>query len=278
MATLSGEQVKNERNNPKLVLRKTSRLNYLEFNQKKVPALANAKLRQAMSLVIDRQELVKNVLGDGSTVPKGFVTTGLATDPTTGEDFATENSVAEAVTQNDAKAKQLWAAGLKEVGKKSLTLSLTHDSVDQTKETAEYLEGQWQKELPGLKITDITLPFKNRLARETAGNFELAISGWQADFADPISDLGILTSTNDYNFGKWNNADYDAAIKQAQTATNNSARWQAMGRAEKIIGTESGVVPLTQNTIAQMVNPKLKGLIYNTSGTNYNFKDAYLEK
>jgi oligopeptide transport system substrate-binding protein len=51
-----------------------------------------------------------------------------------------------------------------------------------------------------------------------------------------------------------------------------------MGRAEKIIGTESGVVPLTQNTIAQMVNPKLKGLIYNTSGTNYNFKDAYLEK
>lgn len=122
------------------------------------------------------------------------------------------------------------------------------------------------------------MPFKNRLARETAGNFELAISGWQADFADPISDLGILTSTNDYNFGKWKNADYDAAIKQAQTATNNSARWQAMGRAEKIIGTESGVVPLTQNTIAQMVNPKLKGLIYNTSGTNYNFKDAYLEK
>lgn len=278
MATLSGEQVKNEKNNPKLVLPKTSRLNYLEFNQKKVPALANAKLRQAMSLTIDRHQLVTDVLADGSAVPKGFVTTGLATDPTTGEDFATENAVSAATTQDTAKAKKLWAEGLKETGKKSLTLTLTHDNIDQTKETAEYVQGQLEKELPGLKITDITLPFKNRLARETSGDFQLAISGWQADFADPISDLGILTSTNDYNFGKWKNADYDAAVKQAEQATDPTVRWTALGKAEKIIGTDEGVAPLTQTTLAQMVNPKLKGLIYNTSGTNYNFKDAYMAK
>ncbi|WEE36181.1 peptide ABC transporter substrate-binding protein [Lactiplantibacillus paraplantarum] len=278
MATLSGEQVKNEKNNPKLVLRKTSRLNYLEFNQKKVPALANAKLRQAMSLTIDRHQLVSNVLADGSAVPKGFVTTGLATDPATNEDFATENTVTEAVAQNNAKAKQLWTEGLKEVGKKSLTLTLTHDNIDQTKEIAEYVQGQLEKELPGLKITDVTLPFKNRLARETSGDFQLAISGWQADFADPISDLGILTSTNDYNFGKWKNTDYDAAVKQSEQATNQTVRWTALGKAEKIIGTDEGVAPLTQATIAQMVNPKLKGLIYNTSGTNYNFKNAYMAK
>ena len=100
MATLSGQQVKNEKNNNKLVIRKSSRLNYLEFNQKKVKLLANKKIRQAMSLTLNRKQLVNDVLGDGSVTPKGFVTTGLATDPTTGKDFATENTVKSAVTQD----------------------------------------------------------------------------------------------------------------------------------------------------------------------------------
>ena len=277
-AVLSGQQVKNEKNNPKLVIRKSSRLNYLEFNQKKVPELANTKLRQAMSMVLDRKELVNNVLGDGSVTPKGFVTAGLATDPTTGKDFATENCVGSSVSQNNAEAKKLWAEGMKEVGKKSLTLALTHDDTDQMKAISEYVQGQLEKELPGLTVKSITVPYKTRIARETAGNFQLVISAWQADFADPISDLGIMTSTNDYNFGKWKNTDYDAAISEANATTNTKTRWAALAKAEKIIGTDQGVAPLSQNVVAQMVNPKLKGLVYNTAGINYNFKSAYMAK
>ena len=278
MAVLSGQQVKNEKNNSKLVIRKTSRLNYLEFNQKKVPALANAKLRQAMSLTLDRKELVNNVLGDGSVTPHGFVTNGLATDPTTGKDFATENAVAQSTAYDNAKAKKLWAEGLKEVGKKSLTLTLTHDDTDQMKALSEYVQGQLTKELPGLKITSIELPYKNRLARETAGNFELVISAWQADFSDPISDLGIMTTNNSYNFGKWTDSAYDADVKTANNTTSQTTRWNAMSNAEKTLATEEGVAPLSQNVIAQMLNPKLKGLVYNTAGLDYDFKSAYMAK
>lgn len=124
MAILSGQQVKNEKNNKKMVIRKSSRLNYLEFNEKKVKELSNTKLRQAMSLTLDRKQLVNDVLGDGSVQPKGFVTTDLAKDPTTGKDFATENATASSTDYNPTKAKQLWEEGLKETGKKSLTLTL----------------------------------------------------------------------------------------------------------------------------------------------------------
>ncbi|CAJ1224826.1 peptide ABC transporter substrate-binding protein [Lactiplantibacillus xiangfangensis] len=277
-AVLSGQQVKNEKNNSKLVIRKSSRLNYLEFNQKKVKALANTKLRQAMSLTLDRKQLVNDVLGDGSVTPKGFATSGLAKDPTTGKDFATENTVADSVTQDNAKAKKLWQEGLKEVGKKSLTVTLTHDDTDQMKAISEYVQGQLEKELPGLKVNSVTVPYKTRIARETAGNFQLVISAWQADFSDPISDLGIMTSKNDYNFGKWTNSDYDSAISAANATTSTATRWEQLAKAEKIIGTDQGVAPLSQNVIAQMVNPKLKGLVYNTAGINYNFKGAYMAK
>ncbi|MFC6182433.1 peptide ABC transporter substrate-binding protein [Lactiplantibacillus daowaiensis] len=278
MATLSGQQVKNEKNNSKLKIRKSSRLNYLEFNQKKVKALANKKLRQAMSLSLNREELVNNVLGDGSVTPKGFVTAGLAKDPTTGKDFATQNEVKSAVTENTTKAKTLWKQGLKEVGKKKLTLTLTHDDTDQMKALSEYVQGQLEKELPGLTVKSVTVPYKTRIAREVAGNFQLVISAWQADFADPISDLGIMTSTNDYNFGKWQNKTFDAAIKTANSTTSTKKRWQALATAEKTIATDQGVAPLSQNVVAQMVNPKLKGLVYNTAGINYNFKNAYMAK
>ncbi|MFB9768508.1 peptide ABC transporter substrate-binding protein [Lactiplantibacillus modestisalitolerans] len=277
-ATLSGQQVKNEKNNSKLVIRKSSRLNYIEFNQKKVKALANTKIRKAMSLTLNRKQLVSNVLGDGSVTPKGFVTTGLAKDPTTGKDFATENSVKDSVTHDTAKAKQLWKEGLQETGKKSLTITLTHDDTDQMKALSEYVQGQLEKELPGLTVKSVTVPYKTRIAREIAGNFQMVISAWQADFADPISDLGIMTSDNSYNFGSWNNAEFDAAIKEANNTTSKSARWAALAKAEKTIGTDQGVAPLSQNVIAQMVNPKLKGLVYNTAGINYNFKSAYMAK
>lgn len=278
MATLSGQQVKNEKNNKKLVIRKSSRLNYLEFNQKKVKELSNKKLRQAMSLTLNRKQLVNNVLGDGSVTPQGFVTAGLANDPTTGKDFATENKVASAVSYNPTQAKKLWKEGLAEVGKKKLTLTLTHDDTDQMKALSEYLQGQLEKELPGLTVKSVTVPYKTRIAREVAGNFELVISAWQADFADPISDLGIMTSTNDYNFGKWTNKSFDEAINTANSTTSTKARWAALAKAEKEIGTDQGVAPLSQNVVAQMVNPKLKGLVYNTAGINYNFKEAYMAK
>ena len=278
MATLSGQQVKGEKNNSKLLIRKTSRLNYLEFNEKKVPALANTKLRQAMSLTLDRKQLVTDVLGDGSVVPKGFVTNGLAKDPSTGKDFASENAIAGSTDYNPTKAKKLWEEGLKETGKKTLTLALTHDDTDQMKALSEYVQGQLEKDLPGLKITSITLPYKTRLARETAGNFQLVISAWQADFSDPISDLGIMTTNNSYNFGHWANANYDAAVKAANATTSTPERWEEMSKAERIIGTDEGVAPLSQNVIAQMLNPKLKGLVYNTAGLDYNFKSAYMAK
>ena len=278
MATLSGQQVKNEKNNNKLVIRKSSRLNYLEFNQKKVKLLANKKIRQAMSLTLNRKQLVNDVLGDGSVTPKGFVTTGLATDPTTGKDFATENTVNSAVTQDTTKANKLWKQGLKETGKKSVTLTLTHDDTDQMKALAEYVQGQLEKELPGLKVQSVTVPYKTRISREIAGNFQLVISAWQADFADPVSDLGIMTSTNDYNFGKWTNKTFDSAINTANSTTSTTKRWQALATAEKTMATDQGVAPLSQNVIAQMVNPKLKGLVYNTAGINYNFKSAYMDK
>lgn len=275
--TLSGQEVANEQHNSDLVVRKTARLAYLEYNQKQVKALANVNIRKAMSLVINRQQLVSKVLGDGSVVPKGFVTTGLANVPGTNQDYAQAASVSQSVAYNVKQARQYWKKGLAELGVKTLSLSLLHDDSDAMSKTAEYLQGQFEKELPGFKVTNMTVPYKTRLDREMKRNFQLVISAWSADFADPISDLQILTSDNAYNFGGWKNQAYDRQIALANQSTNTQQRWAALVAAGKILGKDQEVAPLYQPAIAQLVNPKLKGLVYNTAGTPYSFKNTYLK-
>lgn len=61
------------------------------YNITKQEEFQNADIRKAISLVIDRKQFVNKVLGDGSTVAKGLVSTGLA--KLNGKDFADVASV-----------------------------------------------------------------------------------------------------------------------------------------------------------------------------------------
>ena len=276
--TLSSTQVKNYKTNKDYLVRKTASTFYVEFNRDDsnktlAKAFKNKKIRQAMSLAINRKEFVKNTLGDGSTVSKGYVSQDLAKNPKTGKDFTSDAYVASSVEYNQAKAKQLFKEGMKEIGETKLSVKLLSDDTDGAKKTTEYIQGAWEK-LPGMSVTNQNVPFKTRLARSQAGNFDTVISAWNADFTDPISFLSLFTSSNSYNNGKYNSPAYDSAITKAEGSDSNdtSARWSDMVSAEKQLMNDQGVIPIYQQAAATLTRTKFKGIIYNTAGTNYNLK------
>ena len=276
---LSGTQVANMKNSKSFFLGREARNSYLEYNYKKIKAFRNVNIRKAMSLAINRKQLVTNVLSDGSTVPKGFVTDGLAKNPKTGKDFAKDAYNGEGVVYDLAKAKKAWAKGLKQEGKKHVTYTLMADDTDAGKKTAEFLQSQLEK-LPGLKIDVQTIPYKTRLARSAKGQFQLVITNWGADFSDPISDLGLFTSDNSFNNGRWANKEYDKLIDKANNAdaNNTQKRWEDMVKAEKILMSEQGNAPLYNGVVPQLINTKVKGYVYNTAGVPWNWKGVYVEK
>jgi len=276
--TLSSTQVKNYKTNKDYLVRKTASTFYVEFNRDDsnktlAKAFKNKKIRQAMSLAINRKEFVKNTLGDGSTVSKGYVSQDLAKNPKTGKDFTSDAYVASSVEYDQAKAKQLFKEGMKEIGETKLSVKLLSDDTDGAKKTTEYIQGAWEK-LPGMSVTNQNVPFKTRLARSQAGNFDTVISAWNADFTDPISFLSLFTSSNSYNNGKYNSPAYDSAITKAEGSDSNdtSARWSDMVSAEKQLMNDQGVIPIYQQAAATLTRTKFKGIIYNTAGTNYNLK------
>ena len=273
--SLSAEQAKQLKGQSGYTVRQAASTFYFQYNQTK-PEFQNKKIRQAISMVIDRKEFVNKVLGNGSIPSKGLVSTGLATR--NGKDFADASYVKDGATVNFAKAKKLWAEGLKEIGKDRLTFGLLSDDTDGAKKTTEFIQSAIESNLKGAKVECANVPFKTRLNRTNQGQFDVVISAWGADFADPISFLDMFTSNNSYNAGKWKNAQYDKLIEASKStdAGNAGKRWNDLVSAEKILIQEQGISPLYQQATAWMVKPKVKGVIYNSAGANYNFKNAYV--
>ncbi len=220
------------------------------------------------------------MLGDGSTTPTGFVTSGLASDPKTGKDFGQEQKVKNRVVYDKKLAQYYWKKGLKQLGIKKLSLTVTAASDDQTTSpVTQYLQAQLQKVLPGFKLKIKQVP--SQIANEYGqkGEFDLTVSSWGADFKDPITFLQIPETGTSYNYGKYSNKAYDALIKKSenQDANNKEARWQDLVKASRLFTKDQGMTPLYQQTTSYLQNPKVKGIIHNTAGEEWNFKTTYIK-
>ncbi len=285
LTQLSSEQVKNLKSNADYTTYPYSITAFLIYNFQDSnttikKALNNKNIRQAISLSINRKTLVKNVIGDASTVSKTFVPQDLVKDPKNGKDFADESTVKNSTSYNKALAQKFWKQGLKETGIKKLSLTLLASNDDPNKPISQYLKSALEKNLDGLTVNLSNIPSKVASSRAQSGNFDLYLSGWGADFNDPISHLQIMTNNSGYNYGKYNSSTYNALVKKAQNQDANkaSARWQDMINAEKTIMQDQGITPLYQTNYSYLQNPKVKGIIHNTAGTQWNYKYAYIAK
>lgn len=275
--SLSAEQAKQLKGSKEYVSRPQASTFYFEYNQTK-KAFKNKKIRQAISMVINRKQFVDKVLGDGSIPAKGLVPEGLSSYD--GTDFATAAYEKTGVEYNVEEAKKLWKEGMAEEGLTSLDITLLSDDTDGAKKSTEFVQSAIESNLEGANVTAANVPFKTRLDRSQKGDFDVVISAWGADFADPISFLDMFTTNNSYNRGKWSNAEYDALVNASKTtdAIDPAKRWDDLVKAEKILMEDQGVSPIYQSTQAWVIKSKVKGVIYNSSGANYNFKEAYVKE
>ena len=285
LTPLSSEQVKNLKSNQDFTQYPYSLVRFLLYNFKDKnqinrAALNNKNIRLALSLSIDRDVVTKKVLGNGSTLPTGFVANDLASNPKTGEDFAKEQAVKNTVDYNSALAKKYWQKGLQEIGQKSLTFDVlsSNDEADSDQLT-QYLQSQWTKELKGLKINITNIPEKSSDSRAQQGNFDIYLSHWGGDFNDPMTFMQIPMTGTSYNYGKWSNSTYDNLVKKAgnEDANNPEKRWNDLVSAAKIVNGNQAITPIYQQTTAYLQNKRVHGIIHNTAGTQWSYKYAYVD-
>jgi oligopeptide transport system substrate-binding protein len=246
---------------------------YLNFQQTKVPAFKNAKVRQTFSMAVDLKGVTDLVLLNGSVPSTGFVPNG--NQDGNGKEFRTVAGTTEAAF-DAAKAKTLLEEGLQESGTKLPKLSIIGDDTETGKKLLEYLTQQWKTNL-GVEVLTEPLPHANRLERELSKNYTIVSTLWGADYNDPMTWLDMFVTGGSFNTQDWSNPEYDKLIKDAQTQTDLAKRADEMVQAEKILLNEAAVFPLYFRSSPFVVNPKLKDLILPPYGPDFELKWAHFE-
>ncbi|MGO3498631.1 peptide ABC transporter substrate-binding protein [Leuconostoc falkenbergense] len=249
---------------------------YIEYNQTgKNKFLANTKIRQALNLATNRKELVDQVTSGISTPATGLAPQGLA-KTASGEDLA--KYVAPGYKYDAKAAAKLFAEGLKELGETKMTLTITSDADNSAaKTTLDYLQGSLQKALPGLKVEEKFVPFKQRLSDAQNQNFEAIVSLWGGDYPEGSTFYDLFKDGASYNDGQFKNSAYTAAVNKAETtdALNDAARDSDYKTAEAALYKDANFNPLYFRAGYSLARPSAKGIITNTTGLNIDFKYAY---
>ncbi|HCW73689.1 MAG TPA: peptide ABC transporter substrate-binding protein [Clostridiaceae bacterium] len=273
VATLSGEQVEQFMNDPEFVNVVAGYLWYVSPNQL-VEGLENVNVRTAMALAFDKTAVADNILKDGSIAANFAVPTLLATGPD-GKDF--RETAGTYLETDKAKALEFWNAGLKELGVTELSYTMLVEDTEASINVAQFLQSEWQTALPGLTVELQTMPKKNRVERMQAGDYELVLTRWGPDYADPMTYLDMWTSDSSNNYGMWSNAEYDALIedaKKGELALDLEARWDALKDAEKMVMDEAVIMPVYQKGDAVMVRSGVEGIEFHSVGINRVFKNT----
>ncbi|MFC6180775.1 peptide ABC transporter substrate-binding protein [Lactiplantibacillus daowaiensis] len=278
MVTLTGEQNIQNQNNASLKTLAGGRVGFIQYNQKDKVA-ANRDLRTAISLAINRDQLVNKVLENGSVTAKSFGVSNMLKNPKTGKDFVTDAYTKNTVAYNLAAAKQLYATAKQQLHRSKLTLTITCADDDTSHQAAEFIQGQLTSHLKGLTVNVRAMPFTSMLSKVSQGDFQLNLTSWGMDFADPTQALTILTSHSNSNMGHYHSQAFDQAMAKAEgtDAMSATARYQDLLTAAKTAMRDQAVTPLYESRSHILVKSNLKGVVYNKFSGDMDFRTAYVK-
>ncbi|MFP7479683.1 peptide ABC transporter substrate-binding protein [Terribacillus saccharophilus] len=252
---------------------------YLKLNQNRTgeeTPLANLNARKAIAQAIDKDGLVNVVLNNGSTVSNGLMPKDFVKGPD-GKDFREANG--DLLTYDVEAAKEAWATAKEELGQDEITLEILTGDADISVQIVDYLKEQLESNLEGLTIETMQVPFQQRLDLDTAGDFDIQVSGWGPDYIDPYTFMNLFVTDGENNRMAYSSEEYDSLVEQASTdnATNPEARWQNFLDAEKVLLEDAAIAPLYQAGYSYLQSPKLQGVFSNPAGNDFEYKWAYAD-
>ncbi|ELY9421831.1 oligopeptide ABC transporter substrate-binding protein OppA [Cronobacter dublinensis] len=224
---------------------------YYAFNTRKGPT-ADARVRLALSMTIDRRLMAEKVLGTGEKPAWRFtpdVTAGFTPAPSEWQQMSQQELNAQAKTL-------LQAAGYGP--SRPLNLTLLYNTSENHQKIAIAVASMWKKNL-GVEVKLKNQEWKTYIDSRNTGNFDVIRASWVGDYNEPSTFLSLLTSTHSGNISRFNNPDYDKVLQQAAQETSAKARNDDYNSAERIIATQAPIAPIYQYTNGRLIKPWLKG-------------------
>jgi oligopeptide transport system substrate-binding protein len=198
--------------------------------------LADVRVRQALSMAIDRRPIVQNITRMGEAPATTYI------PPNIFPDF----EVKPGLDFDPKRARQLLDASGKAVNGQLPGVSLMYRSNSPTTAAmCQNIANQWRAHL------GITVPLEQQESKTAKDrlkdkNYSIATANWFGDYPDPSTFTDKYLSTAVNNDSGWPSAEFDSLCDQATREADAVKRYDLLERANRLIDVELPIIPLYQ--------------------------------
>jgi oligopeptide transport system substrate-binding protein len=223
------------------------------LNLRRPPFRDAPELREALSLAIDREILVRHVTGFGEAPAFAIVPPG-----TDGRRDATPAYARWTKAEREARARELYArAGY--TRERPLETEIRYNTSPQHRRLALAIAAMW-REVLGVRTRLVNEEWKVFVVNRRAGRLtQVFRGGWIADYNDPMSFLETFRSGSPLNASGFNDPAFDALVDRAARETDSARRADLLFEAESRLIAAHAVIPIYHYTSKHLVRSRIEG-------------------
>jgi peptide/nickel transport system substrate-binding protein/oligopeptide transport system substrate-binding protein len=227
---------------------------YYAFDTRHKP-FDDVRVRQALSMVIDREFLSGQIWGGTMTPGYSFVPTGI---PSYGEPSTVAWKDMSPFDREDEAKRLLKDAGFGPGGRK-LIVEFRYNTSENHKATAVAIADMWK--VLGVETRLINTDATSHYAfMRSKAPFDVLRSGWLGDYPDAQNFLFLGESDNPgLNVANFNNKAYDDLMQAAATEPSPDRRKDILHRAEQMLLDEQPYLVLLIYQSRNLVSKHLHG-------------------
>lgn len=242
---------------------------YAFFNPAATP-VDDVKVRQALSMAIDRQEIIDYVMQSADVPALGLVPYGMTI---AGEDFrdGTDTFGLATTAQPEAAAELLAEAGYPNGEGFPETVFVTYSSPP-VERIIEAIQQMWKANL-NIDVKIEASEWQVYYPEVQKTEFQIAQMGWGADYPHPMTFLDVFLSDSPNNLAAWKSPEYDAEIAAAKATADETESLAHMRAAEAILMNDQIILPMYHRYAYMMMSPKVEGFWRSSLNVPY-FRDV----
>jgi oligopeptide transport system substrate-binding protein len=236
---------------------------FFGFNLTRPPFKNNPKLRQALSMAIDRETIAETILGRGEAPAYGWVPPGTS-------NYESRQFLYAGMTREErhAKARELYReAGYSEDS--PLRTEIRYNTAEAHRRIVVAVQAMWRDVL-GVDTTIINeeqqVLLENIRMQQVTQVFRMS---WTGDYNDAHTFLSVMESDNPSNLTAYSNPEYDELMDKAANQTEPALRQVYLEEAERLLLSDHPVIPLYFFVNKNMVSPRVQG--WGDNVLNYHY-------
>ncbi|AEV67241.1 peptide ABC transporter substrate-binding protein [Acetivibrio clariflavus] len=238
----------------------TGKTQYILFNMED-KYLKNINLRKALTYGIERDNLVNNVVKNGSKGAYAFVNPVVR-----GVEKSFREETGDLVTGfNVSEAESFALKSLVELKLSDLPkLTLLIDDSEISKRDAQAIREMWRKNV-GIEVEIEALPLESVKERLLQKEYQMVLLRWAGDCNDPILFLEIFEIGNSFNAAGFNISEYDQLINKARKEVDEKKRMNLLREAEELLFNYMPICPLYYVYDSYAIKHEIKGFVRGSS-------------